>query len=120
MKNNRHGGVIRKTNNAAGNTSVGIGGIRKNKIEMKNVQTSNDGGGGAGILGTIGNISPMINLKEATFSLARPRIMGENSSQTNQSFFVAGAAPGALRNNQTYSTLQTGILNSPGGLSDQQ
>lgn len=50
---------------------------------MKNVQTSNDGGGAGGILGMTGNISPMINLKEATFSLARPRIMGENSSQTN-------------------------------------
>ena len=73
MKNNR-GSIIRKTNNAA-STSAGVDGGRKNKVEMKNVQTSNDGGG-AGILGTTGNISPMINLKEATFSLARPRIIG--------------------------------------------
>jgi len=30
MKNNRPGGIIRKTNNAAGNTSAGLGVIRKN------------------------------------------------------------------------------------------
>ena len=77
MKNNRGVGIIRKTNNVTtGNSSAGVSVGRKNKVEMKNVQTSNDGGGVGGILGTTGNTSPMINLKETTFSLARPRILG--------------------------------------------